>query len=272
MKTAISTLACAGWTLEKSLQVCKEYNIQALEIRMGLHLWSDLSLTDAEYLGIYDKIVQAGMIVSDLGTSVVVCGDDDAALVEIERCAQIARLFGCTGLRIMLGNFYNRRSEPRKPIHYAGILSWLRKADAIMQQYNTQIWVETHNEFATGKALRKLLQDTGAKNIKLVWDIMHPLEARESLQESYNFMQPDIAHVHIKDGKPWSDTDMENYCYTPIGKGCVDIGSAVRILQSGGYSGYYSLEWEGVWRKEIQGPDFPPEQAIADFSNLMKQW
>ena len=48
-----------------------------------------------------------------------------------------------------------------------------------------------------------------------------------------------------------------------------NIAAAVKLLRDGGYDGWYSLEWEGVWRKEIQGPDYPPGGAVADFVRLM---
>lgn len=269
MKLGISTLACNGWTLEKSLEVCRQNGIGALEVRMGLHPWSQLDLAEEEYRRIDRAIEEAGVVVSDLGTSVVVRDDDPTALEELERCAQIAGFWHCRGLRIMLGNFYARRSEPRKPVNRDGILSWLKKADKIMEAYGTEVWIETHNEFATGRALRELLDDAGTAHVRLLWDIMHPLEAGESLEESYALMKPDLVHVHIKDGTPWPDPDMENYRYTPIGQGSVDIAAAVKLLRDGGYDGWYSLEWEGVWRKEIQGPEYPPEGAVADFVRLM---
>jgi hypothetical protein len=43
----------------------------------------------------------------------------------------------------------------------------------------------------------------------------------------------------------------------------------VRMLQKDGYRGYYSLEWEGVWRKELNGEGYEPEKAIASFRKLM---
>lgn len=270
MKLGISTLACNGWTLEKSLAVCRHNGIGALEIRMGLHPWSLLDLDEKTYRRIHQTIAESGLIVSDLGTSIVVRNDDPAALEELERCAQIAQFWHCQGLRIMLGNFYTRHSEPRKPMDREGILLWLKKADSLMQHYDTEVWIETHNEFATGRALHELLEDAGTTRVRLLWDIMHPLEAGESLEESYAFLRSDLVHVHIKDGCPWSDPDMENYRYTRIGEGCVDIAAAVHLLQEGGYSGWYSLEWEGVWRKELQGPGYEPEKAVEAFSQQMR--
>lgn len=269
MKLGISTLACHGWSLERSIDQCRQNGIGALEIRMDLHDWSRLALSDSTYADIWQRIHQGGLCVSDLGTGIAVREDNAAALAELERCAQIARQLHCRGLRIMLGSFYTRHSEPRQPLDRDGILHWLQKADGIMEQYGTQVWIETHNEFATGQALRALMEDLPTKHVRLLWDIMHPLEAGESFEKTLSLLGRDLVHVHIKDGTPWPDPVMESFRYTPIGQGTVDIPSAVRLLQQSGYDGWYSLEWEGVWRKELQTPHCRAEDAIADFARLM---
>ena len=269
MKKAISTLACNGWTLEESIAECVKNGISGMEIRMGIHDWSSLSLPDKEFTKIFHEILRAGLLVTDLGTGVVVADYSVAAMEEIERCAQAAVLLRCTGLRIMLGNFYTLRSEPRKPLNRHGIIRWLKEASLLMEKYGTEIWIETHNEFATGKELDSLLKEVNCSNIRLIWDIMHPLEAGEQLCESFQYIRPHLAHVHIKDGCPWPDGDMENYQYTRIGQGVIDIKKAVTMLRESGYQGYYSLEWEGIWRREIQGEGYSPKDAIAMFSRLM---
>lgn len=269
MKKAISTLACNGWSLDESLDVCVKNNIEAIEIRMDLHDWSKSTLSDNDFKEINHTIKEQGILVSNLGTSIVISDYNTEALQELERCSQIATIFKCKGLRIMLGNFYVLRSEPRKHLNRSGIVNWLKEASKIAQQYDTEIWIETHNEFATGKELNKLLKEVDCENIKIVWDIMHPLEADEALSDSFNFIKPYLAHVHIKDGKPWPNPDMENYQYTRIGEGIVDIKKAISMLRQIGYSGYYSLEWEGVWRKELQGENYSPKDAVATFSKLL---
>lgn len=271
MKAAISTLACDGWTLEKTLQICRQNDIQAIEIRMGIHPWSQLDLTDDEYRNIYSKITASGLTVSNLGTGVVVRGYDKAAFEELERCAQIARLLHCKGLRIMLGYFRVRWSEPEQQLDYEGIVRWLKEADALMTDYGTEIWIETHNEFATGKSLNKLLKDSGVKQCKVIWDIMHPIEAGEQPADSYRWMCSDLIHVHIKDGRPWDDADMASYQYTHLGEGDIDIEGIIEQLVKNNYEGYFSLEWEGIWRKELQGENFSPEEEIAVFSKHLKK-
>jgi sugar phosphate isomerase/epimerase len=268
MKKAVSTLACDKWSLEKTLEVCGACKIDALEIRMGLHEWSRLNLSDEEYAWIGKKITEAGLCVCDLGTSVAVKDGSEENLKELERCAQIAQILNCRGLRVMFGSSRANRNDGRS-INPAGIIRWIKKADILMAEYGTEMWIETHNEFSSGHLLSHLISRSRAQNCRLVWDIMHTLEAGETAEETYSVVKPYLAHVHIKDGKPWSEEDPSRYHYTRLGEGTVDMAGTVRMLQNGGYRGYYSLEWEGVWRKELRGEGYEPEKAIASFSRLM---
>lgn len=270
MKLAVSTLACDGWDLDYAVKVCSTCGIQALEVRMGIHDWSDIRMEDVKVKEIYEKINAGGLEVSDLATGVVVSGYQEESLDEIERCAQIANLWKCRGLRIMLGNFRGRWSEPPKPLDYEGIIQWLRAADPIMEQYHTEIWIETHNEFAEGKILKKVIEDCGCKNCRLIWDIMHPLEAGETIEETMEFMNGLLAHVHIKDGRPKEDKDLIDYLYTKIGSGTIPITDILALLKENSYQGFYSLEWEGKWREELRGEGFEPEKAIEDYVLMMK--
>lgn len=65
-KLAISTLAFQGWELEDVLHICREKGIDALEIRMDFHSWSNITLSDSFYHQLYEKIQNQGLRVSNL--------------------------------------------------------------------------------------------------------------------------------------------------------------------------------------------------------------
>lgn len=139
------------------------------------------------------------------------------------------------------------------------------EADKILEKYHTQIWIETHDEFATGKAQYELLEQHRFHNIYSLWDIMHPLEAKETPEDTLKYLKNYLAHVHIKDGKPWGDPDMWSWKYTKLGLGSVPIERIVRMIDAAGYEGYFSLEWESAWREEIRGEEFQIPEMIQEF-------
>lgn len=271
MKLAASTLAFQGWTLEEAVKACRENGIEAMEIRMNFHPWSDLSLPDEEYRKNYEYLKENGIAVSDLGTGIRMRGYTAEGLEELERCSRIANIMHCCGLRIMLGNKRKLLSENVPDIDYDGLVRWLVEADAILEQHRTQIWIETHNEFATGKSLRELLDRHSFRNIKLLWDIMHPLESGEQPEETLKFMKPDLVHVHIKDGTPWENPDMSSWKYTGIGEGSVPIKAIVDMIRADGYEGYFSLEWESAWREELRGAGFGIPDVLGKYRGYMRK-
>lgn len=270
-KLAASTLAFQNWTLDETIEACVKYKIDALEIRTGFHDWSKIDLPDSFYEGLYEKLRANGLEVSDLATSVRMQGYTKEGLIELERCCQIANILHCRGLRVMLGYRHKRRSDVVPPIDYEGLVRWLIEADDILEKYQTQIWIETHDEFATGKSHRELLNQHPFRNIRLLWDIMHPLEVGEQLNETMEYMGKDLAHVHIKDGYPWDDPDRSSWKYTRLGEGIVPIREAVELILSNGYKGYFSLEWESSWREEIRGEGYEIPEMLRQYHDLMAE-
>lgn len=269
-KLAVSTLAFQGWELEDALQCCQEHGIRAMEIRMDFHPWSSLALPDESYREMHSKMKAYGIQVCDLGTGIRMNRYLEEGLVQLRRCSQIASILQCRGLRIMLGNKRKFLSDKVPGVDHDGLVRWLTEADRILEEYGTQIWIETHDEFATGREQRRLLDAGSWKNIRLLWDIMHPLEAGEKPEETLRFMGTDLAHVHIKDGEPWDDPDRSSWKYTRIGEGAVPIRDIVALIRSAGYKGYYSLEWESAWRPEIRGTGYEVPEMIEQFRRTMR--
>lgn len=270
-KLAASTLAFQDWTLEDTVKVCRDNGIEALEIRMNFHPWSGLSLPDQTYKEIYEYLCKNQMKVSDLGTSIRINRYNENGLEELRRCSQIANILHCRGLRIMLGFKKKRWSDDVPQVDDDGVVKWLIEADEILDQYQTEIWIETHDEFAKGEVLRNLLNRHEFRHIKLLWDIMHPLEAGEQPRETLGYMKGDLVHVHIKDGTPWGDPDRSSWKYTRIGEGDVPIKEIVDMITETGYNGYFSLEWERAWREELRGEGFEVDKMIRQFAQFMNK-
>lgn len=271
MRLAISTLPCKDWTLEKTLQICRENGITGLEIRIGLNEWSKLDMNQEECDRILSALQKYDITITDLGTSVVVNRYDEGQLIEFNKCILLAKRLKTKGLRVMLGNFRDRWSESIPTIDVEGMTKWLKQADKWAEENDIEIWIETHNEFATGKSLQKLFNENHLTNCKVIWDLIHPLEQEEDFITTYEAIKEYLIHVHIKDGIPWEDKDMANWKYTPIMKGIVPIAKIVKLLEAKGYGGYYSLEWESLWRAEIRGESYTGEKIIPHYGKVMRE-
>ncbi|WP_303193891.1 sugar phosphate isomerase/epimerase family protein [Ruthenibacterium lactatiformans] len=268
MKLAISTLPFKEWSVEKTVQFCQECGYDALEIRMDFHPWSDSSLPNEHYNELAKLLPMHRLCVCGLGSGIVLTEYNEDALCVLRRQLELAGILGASGVRIMLGNIRRCVSDSEKTIHWEGLVHWLQVADALAGSFGKQVWIETHNEFATGKALHDLFAQTKLPHTAVIWDLMHPLEQEEPIEQTLSLLQGRIAHIHVKDGLPWNDPKKLIWKYTPLGEGRVPIEHAVRLLRQSGYNGYYSLEWESAWRKELLQLN-RDEECIISFIDFM---
>ena len=251
MRKAFSTIACMKAKVEQLVKVCQSYHIDGIEIRLD----DDNSVLGrsnrAELEALHEKFDQAGITVIDLGSSICICKYEEQYTSDIRQILKYAEFLGAKGIRVFLGNFAAKTNVSLQEPDYEGIVRQLKEMCEAAVTYHAEIWVETHNEFVTGKILRQLIADVGYDNLKIIWDIMHPLEDGEGIEETWCYIGDRIAHVHIKDGFDRRDPEWHDWQYTCLGKGAVPIGSVIKLLERAGYQGYYSLEWEAAWRKEL---------------------
>ena len=77
-------------------------------------------------------------------------------------------------------------------------------------------------------------------------------------------------HIHIKDGVPFEDTNQHDWRYTFLGEGVLPVKRIVNLLLENGYKGYFSLEWEPKWRKELQVAGAEAEKVFPQYINFMR--
>ena len=113
-----------------------------------------------------------------------------------------------------------------------------------------------------------LLAEAIWENLKMIWDVLHSLEAGESLAETVERAGDIIAHVHYKDAVPFEEENMFLWKHTILGEGKVDIRKAMELLEEKNYGGYYSLEWEGNGKAELKDLKLSPEAVLDKYIKL----
>lgn len=126
-------------------------------------------------------------------------------------------------------------------------------------------------EMATGRMLAKLFADCRPAHSRIVWDVLHPLEQGEGIEETFHFIREQVAHVHIKDGIPWPDPDRADWNYTVVGEGAVPLKEFVKLMLDSRYDGYFSLEWEPMWRPELRGLELEQAEIIGKYARFMRE-
>lgn len=267
MKLAFSTVAFTKCDYDEILDAAHKCGIDGVEVRL-IGQNQLFGHDDADIPMIAEAFRNKGVRITDIGTSVCIVDYEKDKIDTFCHCLDIAKAVGAFGVRIFLANFLEKFSESAF-YSYDGIVKALREVCRYGESVGVEVWVETHNEFSEGKVLKKLAEDVGYDNLKFIWDIIHPLERGESARDTMKYIGDRIAHVHIKDGCKKENPDLINYLYTELGKGEVPIKEMVGLLEENGYDGYYSLEWESEWRREIKTTYTNPVDLLTDYKAFM---
>lgn len=262
-KRSFSTVAFSTLNCDEIITLAEETAIKAIEIRLDSQ--NKICGLDGEELNqALARIKSRGIVITNLGTSICFTGYDNELIKQVNDCAFLAHKAGAKGIRVFLGDFSRKRSL-YTPSDYDGIVCALQESAEVAGKYGTEIWIETHNDFSTGEVLAKLLADVGYDNVKIIWDVIHPIEKGENPKDTVKYIGDKIVHIHIKDGIKTNDINETDYQYTKLGFGDVPTGEILRELESLGYDGFLSLEWESLWRKEIKEEYRDNTELLRDF-------
>ncbi|MFC3798630.1 sugar phosphate isomerase/epimerase family protein [Cohnella sp. GCM10012308] len=270
-RLAFSTLPCEGRTLDDMLEMAVRWDFGGLELREGAPWGVSAEMKAETRRSALRSFRRAGVRAIDIASGVCLTGlpGDAAQLENLRRSVRLAHDLEAGGVRVFLGYFAERRDQDMPAIPYEALVAHIASACDDAAPLGVPIWIETHNEFATGRSLRKLLDDVRRDNCAVIYDIIHPLEEGEQPEETVALLGAQCVHVHVKDGVPFEDPLRSSWKYTRIGEGQVPIASIVATLERAGYAGSYSLEWETKWRPELQAPGMEPETVFPDYAAKM---
>ncbi len=170
----------------------------------------------------------------------------------LKRCIKIAKELGTNMVRVMSFRkemiiFGHNGAE--KWVASTGswdkLLKLMEAPIKLAEDENITLAVETGNNamITSGWLGRKLIDDLGTKNLKLIWDIPNTLYCTEiPYPDAYEEIKDYLGHIHIKDCKSNISRATVNFC--PLGKGDMapyleDIAIA---LKKDKYQGVVSLE------------------------------
>lgn len=268
MKKAFSTVACMASDYQEIVLAAERAHMDAVEIRMGDD-GTVCGISRERFPELLAFLKGHGVTICDIGTSVTFQGYEPEKIACARQCAELAASLGVKGFRVFLGNFAKRFSE-QAFYSYEGIVESLKELCQAVKGYGVEVWVETHNEFSTGKILKKLCEDVAMDNLKIIWDIIHPIEQGEKPEQTMDLLRDRIAHVHLKDGVKKTDPDWIDYTYTRLGEGELPIKEILSLLRQNGYTGYLSLEWEKQWRAEIKDAYESLDVLLQDYNELLQ--
>jgi sugar phosphate isomerase/epimerase len=251
MTLAFSTLGCPEWDVETIVAEAARSGYTGIEWR-GYR--SVLDLPEAEpFLGdnrsrTRRALEEAGLVSCALGSSGVV-GKGNVEHV-VGYCA-LASDLGCPYVRIFGG----------QPESFSQAVRTAREMADIAKDHGVALVLETHDDFSTGAHVGRLLSEADHPALFALWDLHHPYRQGESPEETLAALGPWLRHVHVKDGTVEKG-------YTLLGEGDVPIEQMLGLLDTFGYDGYLSVEWERRWHPELPAP----EVALPQYAEMLRAY
>ena len=267
-----STIACEELGYAEVISACTSYGLDGFELRLNRDGSAFTCRTEEDLIALKDAVCKAGLTISNLGSSVSFQEYDTEKLELVKQIIDTANILETRAVRIFLG-FFSKRVNPELPTpDYTGIVKVLKELCAYGAEKNVEIWIETHNEFATGKVLKGLLKDVACTNLKIIWDIIHPIEDGETFEETWEMIGDSITHIHIKDGYDRKDPIWHDYYYTLLGEGELPVKEILNLLVEKEYQGFVSFEWESKWREELKDMDNSLDWVLKQFITYLDNW
>jgi protein FrlC len=95
----------------------------------------------------------------------------------------------------------------------------------------------------------RMMQETGRKNVKLMFDTHHVIVMNEVMSDYVHKMGSDLVHIHL------SDNDR-----MPPGQGIGDFPGLIKALRETGFDGYLSMECG--WTRRGLSPDWVARTSL----------
>jgi len=268
MKHSFSTVACMDLSWPEVLSYAEKHHMEGVEIRLDRE-GGIFGVNRNELEELTTAFNNRGIAITNLGTNVAVRNYDQLLLQRAKECVELAEAVGASGIRIFLGSFCKYFYE-YPPHNYSGIIQFLQELAEYAAKFHVEVWIETHNEFSSGKILKRLLEDCNKENIKIIWDVLHSIEVGENFFETVEYLRHSIVHVHMKDGIPSGDVNKTSYIYTRLGEGVIHPKEILEALKTIQYEGFLSLEWERAWRPELQNVYKDLDDTLYAYHNWLE--
>ena len=237
MRLAFSTLSCPAWDIERILAEAVASGYDGVELR-GYQGEMDLPraapFTPENREATRRRFEGAGVAFCCIGSSGIVAKGN---VEHVEENAALARDLGAPYVRIF-GGTPESRTEAVENLRAFG--------DAARSE-GVALVLETHDDFSTGATVSSLLAEAAHPAVFSLWDMHHPYRQGEPPAETLACLGPTLRHVHVKDGTVERG-------YLLLGEGDIPNESMLDSLQTFGYDGFVSVEWEKRWHPEIEDP------------------
>ncbi len=258
-----STLGCPNWTLEQAADSAVAYGYGGLELRLldGSLIPADLDAAARQRI---QRVMQErDLRVIGLGASTRFTAPEPAERAQFEQQLN-AYLHLAAALDVPFVRTFGGQIADGCTLEQgiAWVAASLNRLAPVAAETGTTILLETHDAFCKGRDVARVLEHVPSPHVQAVWDVHHPYRMGESVAETWSCLQDRLAHVHLKDARHHADGTFD---LVLMGEGDVPNRQIVELLETEGYTGCYSVEWEKAWHPTIA----EPEEALPQHAEVV---
>ena len=170
----------------------------------------------------------------------------------LKRCIKIAKELGTNMVRVMsfrkemiIFGYNGAEKWVASTGSWDKLLKLMEAPIRLAEDENITLAVETGNNamITSGWLGKKLIDDLGTKNLKLIWDIPNTLYCTEvPYPDAYEEIKDYLGHIHIKDCKSNISRATVQFCRLGEGDMAPYLEGIAGALKRDGYQGVVSLE------------------------------
>ena len=273
MRTAFSTLAFPGASLETAASLGRGWGYDGIELRLIDGELIDPSMPTADRVRVKRTVAKAGLPVVAVDSSVRLTGDNPAP--EVLGFLELASDWESPLVRVFGGPLPDGQQE--RQARLAAAARVLEACVPAAERLGVSIGVETHDAFSASSAVARLLAMVDSPWVGAVWDSHHPYRVGERPADVCRNLGDRILLAQVKDARRivfpgGQDSGVkpgeQDWQLVLLGEGEVPVREMLGLLADRGYQGWVSVEWEKRWHPEIE----EPEVALPQHLELLRKW
>ncbi len=265
---SFSTLGCPAWTFSQALDHASASGYNGIEIRGikgDLDLPKNPIFSASNLAATRREAEDKKLTIVNLGSSANMHFLDPKKhqinLDDAKKYIDLAYQLNCPYIRVFPNDLPKDQDEKAT---VGAIISSLVELGDYAKSSGVNVLLESHGKVIKSDMLLHIMQEANHMHVGLVWDFFNMWSVtKEAPADMYKQLKKYIFHTHIKDAQ----LTEKGETYTLLGEGNAPVKEALHALKSGGYSGYYSFEWEKLWHMEIAEPEIAFPHFAKNFND-----
>jgi sugar phosphate isomerase/epimerase len=259
MKFSLNTLGAPNWTLEETARNARAFGYVGVDLRLIDGEVISLDSVRANRERIHTLFQNAELPVPVLATSVRLASPDQQqrreAADEIAEWIDLAAELGVPVIRVF-GGMRPEGFDVESAIQV--VAETLARIAPRAESAGVAVGIETHDDFSSAAAVRRVLEPLESRAVGAVWDMLHTARMGETPAQALELIGDRLLNVHLKDARRNGDV----WELLPLGQGEIPVRDGLRLLKQRGYDDFISVEWEKKWHPELAEPEVAYPQHL----------